>query len=755
MNDILNVSPKSSYLTTKQWQEVVDYVKNRKNTVSEPIAEETEEVTESKKIVETQYSEAYEQLIQTTSVSEMYEVLLTIMNEEPEKLYEISSDELQTLYNMATQMNEENPSDDYVDLVDTLQYLAGDYDLNCVEVLAAAKPTNAPSNAIKLTASIHELQDGKYYYMTEAIHYSADNAVPITDNSTHLTDIRIPKNATVTLDLNGQFLGGSGAGCVVYNLGHLTIEDSQPNWTARRFIKKTNDAWQFVSANETDKHHLVNYTCKGGLITGGREKTSVTSSANGGGAIRMKSGEDSATLIINGGNIIGNHTTRAGGGTYGGAITMNGGQIRGNYADLMAGGCSVSGSFTMNGGYIGENETDDNSKYNQSNDDTIFYDNADIIIGYGSDFTLNQGQIDGNISTVYSSSTSNTPTATITGGIINGNFRILNQNKTKMSGGTMNGCIYMRDGDCTISDTALIQNGHRENGGGVCLMNGSFFMEGGTIQNATATENGGAIYVGEGSFIINGGNIKGNTAKGNGGGVFIAGGNFTMTDGMFNNNTSEASGGAIFIINGDIDIESGNITNNIALDKGGAIAVTSGNVAIGIKECHDAGESSTHAHPVIDNNIASDGGGIYVDGGITTMWCGDIKHNLTYEKTVNVLVISGGNFVYNGGTIGIPYDSGVFVNGGVFEDKTDESESALKHELHYHSVLGEETHNGKIPESKWIASPRGDVINVTDYDSSSITWADLYPECEFVGWESNEEYDTDEVVNLYAIWERK
>ena len=251
-----------------------------------------------------------------------------------------------------------------------------------------------------------------------------------------------------------------------------------------------------------------------------------------------------------------------------------------------------------------------------------------------------------------------------------------------------------------------------------------------------------------------GGIMAYNKALKNGGAVHIAGGNFTMNNGVLRNNMSEISGGAVCITNGDINVESGSIMNNIALSSGGAIAVTSGDVTIGIKECYDVGESSSHSHPVIASNVASDGGGVYVDGGATTMWCGDIKHNHTYDKTVNVLVVNDGNFTFNGGTIGIPYDTGIFVNGGVFEDNSDDSQNVLKHELHYHSVLNDIKYNGGIPQSKWIASPRGDILHMEDCDNSTPTWADLFPEYEFVGWENKEETDTDEIVNLYAIWEK-
>lgn len=310
-----------------------------------------------------------------------------------------------------------------------------------------------------------------------------------------------------------------------------------------------------------------------------------------------------------------------------------------------------------------------------------------------------------------------------------------------ISGGTTQGQIVMTKGtemDCFFKMTdGIIDNSTKDN---------TFVF---------LKENGGAVYVENGNATMNGGTIKNCGNAENGGAFYVDGGDVTVYNGSIIDNSVAGSGGAIYVSGGNVNINSGVVSDNIALDKGGAIAVTSGNLTIGIEECRNAGESSTHVHPVIENNIASDGGGIYVDGGTTTMWCGDIKHNLTYEKTVNVLVISGGNFVYNGGTIGIPYDTGVFVNGGIFDDNSSESEKTLKHELYYHSILGDEIYNGRIPESKWIASPRGDILPSEGFDNTSPTWADLFPEYEFVGWENKPENDTEEVVNLYAIWEEK
>jgi len=54
-----------------------------------------------------------------------------------------------------------------------------------------------------------------------------------------------------------------------------------------------------------------------------------------------------------------------------------------------------------------------------------------------------------------------------------------------------------------------------------------------------------------------------------------------------------------------------------------------------------------------------------------------------------------------------------------------------------------------------MTSQKGKLLYKEDCDQSSPTWADLFPDYEFVGWEGNIENDTDEVINLYAIWERK
>lgn len=915
MSNILNMSSKNSYLTSKQWEEVVKYVKNRSNIIEEDVVKKEPQAEEIKEV---QHSEAYKRLIQMTSVSTMYTVLLTIMNDEPEKLYEITEDELQILYNTITQMNNENPSNDYIDLVDTLQYLAGDYSLNGASTYAITtngtwQGSRIMSDTIQelgsnVVITLRMLTDSEITTRKQSANFVVPNGVTLTlkgygtfcrdvDNTIALVCVEnggkliiegtsksqpliidgkntIAKHPLIVsygeVEINNAIIqdgknrsisdngtpNGIGGGIRIYNTGSLTINNSIITRNTSSLngggiycagtmdINNSTLSYNRAMSSETGSvnagrgggfmldgenaigiirntictENAAMYYGGAGQISGGcsltMEEGSVFSNnqavLHGAGALHVTG---SATFTMDGGIIQNNTAQSVGGGihsSYACVLNLNSGRIINNTANGRGGGIHINtgGAITLNSGieisgntannsntgsYAEVDETGDNwsnMKYEGVGDNNgygggILIDSGTCTVN-GASIVNNTAAVDGGgIGLVMLNASSggiehlmvvnfNMISGVISGNTSSGNGAgvYLMSNKVKENiiknfgeEGTegYNNAVAKLPSESLLTDIPRVEvsggiiseNIAINNGGGLYLDENTKFVicDNGEISNNIAID-GGGVYIAQGEAVAQGGSISDNTASNNGGAIYIKG-SFTMTNSTFSNNTSESSGGAVYITEGNVNIESGIIANNIALDKGGAIAVTSGNITIGAEECHNAGESSTHIHPAIENNIASDGGGIYVDGGVTTMWCGDIKQNLAHDKTVNVLVISGGNFVYNGGTIGIPYDSGVFVNGGVFEDKTEESETVLKHELHYHSVLGDETYNGKIPVSKWIASPRGDVINVVDSDPSSVTWADLYPVYEFVGWKGNAENDTDEVVNLYAIWEKK
>ena len=284
-----------------------------------------------------------------------------------------------------------------------------------------------------------------------------------------------------------------------------------------------------------------------------------------------------------------------------------------------------------------------------------------------------------------------------------------------------------------------------QTGAGIFVAKGQCNITGGVVKNNASTSDGGAIHLQNRPISGQIPTEEQKTTK-----VIISGGSLES-------NTAETNGGAISVINGDCFIESGILNNNIAISKGGACYISNGNIVLGTEECHDAGDSSTHTHPVIINNIANDGAGIYVDGGNTTMWCGDIKYNQAYEGTVNVFV-NNGTFTYNGGDIGVPFDTGIRIEGGQFIDNTATPESP-RYELHYRSTLipdgdyKEIDYNYGFPASKWVDSPKGTEFRKVKTDNTTPTWGEVFADKEFIGWTYDKNKNSDKFFNLYALWE--
>ena len=424
------------------------------------------------------------------------------------------------------------------------------------------------------------------------------------------TKITIANNAQVTIDLNGYMLEGTGSTHVIENQGKLTIIDSNPNGGPHYFQKKTADdrmPWKLLP-EDTGEDDCV--AIRGGIITGGWDKS--TSSGRGGGAIYQPSNNTSKVTYLNGGTIVGNRADRAGGGAYGGTIYMNGATVKGNYAKQFAGAISLSGNLVMYDGLIEDNYTNPDSSYNiESNkyDDTkLFHDNASIIFGGQSGFVMTGGILRGNLSTVSYTDNAAKLKFEFSGGELYGNVRLLNRLSAYISGGVVNGSFFLRDGSCTVSGDALIQNGVDTLGGGVYIKGGSFTMTGGTIRNCEATEYGGAFYLKGGSATINGGTISGNKAKYDGGGAYLEGGTLIVTGGSFANNTAGSNGGGAYLNGGDFKF-------------GDSTSVQTENLAafIGNKAQNGAAVYLTGGEPylyqgVLSGNIANaNGGGIYID----------------------------------------------------------------------------------------------------------------------------------------------
>ena len=108
-------------------------------------------------------------------------------------------------------------------------------------------------------------------------HYILNDDIKLTST------ITIGTGNKVKIDLNGHVLEGSGSGSVISNSGNLTIKDSRPDEGSRWFKMITDGPWEMADSEPADKTGYREI--KGGIITGGREMTKVTSSSNGGGTI--------------------------------------------------------------------------------------------------------------------------------------------------------------------------------------------------------------------------------------------------------------------------------------------------------------------------------------------------------------------------------------------------------------------------------------------------------------------------------------
>ena len=479
-------------------------------------------------------------------------------------------------------------------------------------------------------------------------------AVDTGGNIRLINDIELTKtltiSKTVTLDLNGYMIRQTGNVVVINGTGlnsnTLTIIDSRPEENVHYFIKHGNAAWEYT---DTYIEGVIGIT--GGIITGGNNIANVSSS--GGGAIKLNDKKDK--VVINGGTIVGNYSARAGGCSYGGAVTMNGGSIIGNAGGKFAGAIALSGDFTMTGGMIKDN-------YSPSGSNEYKFWITDISIGMSSNFTMTGGVIEANIATVNTTSTSTlqiSDDATIIG-----NIYLQSGIKANISGGKITGRIRMTKGSFTMTGGEITEgvaddteiNYYGSSGGGVSVEGGNFTMTGGTIYNNLATTSGGGVYVNGGTFIMEGGYIYSNTSL-NGGGVYVNSGDVSISNGYIgylndNNelgNISTSSGGGIYVAGGNVTITGGNIIyNESQTGDGGGLYLNGGTFIM------EGGS--------INYNLANNGGGVYVLNATFDLIGGVLENN---QATTN----GGGFYIGDSSTVNLSngdVSNNIANNGGGF-----------------------------------------------------------------------------------------
>ena len=230
-------------------------------------------------------------------------------------------------------------SDEELDALDFSRYM---------EAADALGALSAPMLTAGGTAEVSTAAD-----LTAALADDTNETVKLIADVT--IDATLVVNRTVTLDLNGHVLKyenstNRGSVLMVESGGALTIADS--NTAAQhKFTPDSNGLWVLDESGGTEE-------VAGGVITGGTGKPDDRYGDSGGGVYVG----DNASLIMNGGSIVGCRVTQGGSPEGGGvclsasnaAFTMNdGAHIIGCWSNYYGGGVGASyGEFIMNGGSI-------------------------------------------------------------------------------------------------------------------------------------------------------------------------------------------------------------------------------------------------------------------------------------------------------------------------------------------------------------------------------------------------------------------
>lgn len=434
---------------------------------------------------------------------------------------------------------------------------------------------------------------------------------------------------TVTLDLNGCTLIGSGNGSVIKVTGEGTVFT----------LTDTGESGTITGGNANDGRGGGVYVAEGTFImTGGAIKDCT---ASRGGGVYVANG---TFTLSNDGEISGNTSRVDGGGVFvdkAGSLTISGGAISGNTASCGGGVYMDGGTFTMTGGDVSSNIAPKPKNDGHGCAGAGVYMNGGV-------FTMSNSTISGNHATGETSTTggvslNNGAKFTMTNSRITGNIADRHQ-----AGGVLVG------GNCSfIMESGTISGNECRDGGGGVSVNGSgasFLMKSGTISGNTVHNGlaiGGGVSVLRGEFTMENGTIENNTAINNGdsnpqyelkgpqlglgGGVSVVmGGTFTMKNGVIRGNTVSGKrsqdlvggvgggGGVALFTDCSFTMENGTITGNTAKANEGEDAPYSGG---GV---YILGSTFTRTGGVLCNNTAETAGAdVYAAGATVTL--GDIS----------------------------------------------------------------------------------------------------------------------------------
>ena len=300
----------------------------------------------------------------------------------------------------------------------------------------------------------------------------------------------------------------------------------------------------------------------------------------------------------------------------GGTIVLNSGAIlQNNKAAQFGSGILANNrvNITMEDGAIIRNNTNRNYELG-----------GGILIGNGSTFTMNGGEISGN---------------TANGG---GGVAIIGSTMVMNNGTISNNSTYQTSGQGSYGAGVYVADYANSSGGDTLFTAtpASFEMNGGKITGNKALDYGGGIVTfpqqsKKITININNGEISGNkVTKGSGGAVaaFFGVTELNIKGGTLTGNSAYQFGGGVFLYQAtNVTISGGTISENKALRGGGGVCLREGSA---VKQTGGS----------IENNVAKVGGGIY--SGTYTMTGGVIKdNNNSLTEAARLSTLGDGVFV--------------------------------------------------------------------------------------------------------------
>ena len=379
--------------------------------------------------------------------------------------------------------------------------------------------------------------------------------------------------------------------------------------------------------------------------------------------------------LINGS--IDNNKANWGGGitTEYGSIDMRGGFVTKNYASSAGGGINFSNcnnglTASISGGSISENRADYGGGIRIEKQWAITMSGSAVISGNTATATLGGGGVymESGTFTMSGSAIISGNTATTNGGGV-----------TVVKTGTVVP-VFTLEGNALISGNTATGNG-----GGVVLENGSLTLSGSAkITNNTSGFDGGGVNVkySAAQFTMNGGEITGNSAASSGAAVWVGnGGRFTMTDGVINANTGEQSvvawhSGTVFAMSGGRisgTLKTGTYGSGVHVNESATLNMSGGEIS--------------------GNTMASEGGGVRLDGGIFNMSGTALIKGNAASGNGGGLHIQNGSFTMSGGTI---YGSG--------------ESSALRNTAANGASLYKDAGSAQYSDASEISSPNNDTL---------------------------------------------